>query len=61
MGGQKINCLPIRTQKIGGVRLQDELNAENKFETFSDNLELNLGSLPQKNLFLVVAILRVIY
>ena len=61
MGGQKINCLPIRTRKIGGVRLQDELNAEDKFETFSDNLELNLGSLPQKNLFLVVAILRVIY
>ena len=25
VGGQKMKCRPIRTQEIGGVRLQDEL------------------------------------
>ena len=25
VGGQKIKCRPIRTQEIGGVRLQEEL------------------------------------
>ena len=27
VGGQKIKCRPIRTQEIGGVRLQEELYA----------------------------------
>ena len=31
VGAQKIKCRPIRTQEIGGVRLQEELYVSSEF------------------------------